>query len=263
MGALPAIAGAGLAVDIGSRIAGAAGAGQVDAYRVSPEAQEAFRVGTAASQQGLQASPAVGSEGVLEGYRQSAQQLMGLETPEATVDPVEMANRIAETTARVMAPAQSAARREIRESAGAYGPSTASGQALAGAEAQSQNYMAQLMAQLEPELQQVRFNQDLQRFREAIGLEQARQNVVSEPYQLVNAIRQGYIGNLTGAGQPAAAVPQQFGYPAGAAVGQGVGQTLQQAPATMMLANYLRGSQGGGQQFNDPFGNPYDDVPGG
>jgi len=199
---------------------------------------------------------------VVEGYRQSAQRLGDLEVPGARTDPQEMARRIAETTREVMAPEAARRRTELRESAGAYGPSSAIAQASAAQEAQSQNYMAQLLAQIAPQLEAQRFNEDIQRISAATGLEQARQGAVRDPYQLINAIRQGYSGQLLGAGAPSAAVPTQYGVPAWSAALQGVGQTAMQVPVAMELANYLRTGQGSPGTGGAPGGSSGPFIPG-
>jgi len=242
--ALPAMLGIGAAVDIGSRIAGAAGGGRQSTVDVDPFAREGLRLGVEGAEAGLEATPAVGSESVLEGYRASAQRLAELGLPEPTItDPFALAERIVESARDVAAPEIAAGRRRVEEAAGSLGPSTATAQAFAGQEAQTENYMAQIMAQLAPELLQQQYGQDVEQLRSALGLEQARQRVELDPYQVINTIRQGYTGQLLGAGRPSSVTPTEYGVPGFAAVGQGAGQTISQIPQAAELVKYLRSGQ--------------------
>jgi hypothetical protein len=243
---MPFIAGAGLLTDIGGRIWEGAGGRDVPAYQISPYAEQGLRTGVEGATAGLEATPAIGSESVLDAYRQSADRLYGLEVPEGTIDPEEMTQRILEAAAQHTAPIRAEGRRQAREAAGFLGPSTATGQQFAASEAESENYLNRILAELEPQLASQRFNQDVERFRSAIGLEQARQGAVMDPYQIVNAIRQGYTGQLLGAGSPAASVPNQYRVPAGGSTLQGAGQTALQLPTSLALASYLRGGTGSG-----------------
>jgi len=239
MGATPALLGVGTAVETAGQIAGGKGGEERPVTYVPPEVQQALRTGLQATTEGLQALPTPSAQAVQQAYEEARRQIEQLRAPEPTVTPEKTIKQITEATVRATAPLRAERERAYRETAGAYGPTALMAQTRAGEVAQTENELARLISALTPELQRLKFQQQLDQLRTALGLTEARVRTYTEPFTTLQQARLAYLDKLLGTARPA--TERELGYytPAWASTLRSVGRGIYNIPTTLALLDIL------------------------
>lgn len=238
--------GIGAATQVGSAIAGGKGGEDRPAVQIPRVAIEAAETGLAAAREGLEVTPAPSPEQLQQTSQDVLARLQELQAVDPTIDAQRLTEEIVRAQQVATAPQRARAEQAFQEAAGAFGPSAELSSQRAAQVAQERSQVAQTIAALMPQLQQLEFQQYGQRLQQALGLQQAIQQAALIPYQAVTGARQAYTGQLLGAGQAAFAPQptQQYVSPVPAAFGR-VGSELTQIPLTLQ---YLEALQAGGQR---------------
>lgn len=233
-GAALALGGIGAGSNLLGSVIGGKGASERPVAQVDPYAVQGLRTGVTAAQESLGTLPGTDVGGVVQQFQESGQRLGELQAPQPVTDPTATTRQIAETSALARQPIVEAQRRAATEQAGAFGPSSALNQAVAGQQAQETNLFNQLVAQLQPQLQAQQFNEMVQSLASSLGLETARQRTALTPVEVVENLRGQRINQLLGAGSPAGYIPTAQTTPA-------ISSTLQSAGSGLIDAALIQG----------------------
>jgi hypothetical protein len=238
--AIPAVMAISAAAQTASTVAAARGAKQQSSVGNPPEVTQALQAGVGSATAGLNRLPFADITSGLDAYERTQKNFEELQVPDVTIRPQEMAENIGRTTEKAYEPVWAEERRNLAQEAGAFGPTTDTRDVGVRMGAQRGNILAQLMAQIMPQLEETKFNQQLQQLQSALGLGQARIGAGVGQADWVSNMRNQLTSQLLGVGQQGTRLPLQTVTPAWTSALGSVGSTIGSIPTTMSLLDYLK-----------------------